>query len=115
MNTLSRLQAILHPHTGGDSPHPWQAVRVIVDEWVGTDVPRVTLSPGDRIVVENRTRGMLRVAPIDFFGTAFSRSAVAPGETSAPMVVTGLWFQVELHVDRRRFFPLDVYLAPNGA
>ena len=65
MNTLSRLQAILHPHTSADSPHPWQAVRVIVDEWVGTDVPRVTLSPGDRIVVENRTRGLLRVAPID--------------------------------------------------
>jgi hypothetical protein len=115
MNTLSRLQAILHPRSGDDRTRPWQAVRIVVDEWLGTDVPRVTLSPGDRMVVENRTRGTLRVAPVDFFGTAFSRSTVAPGETSAPMIVTGLWFQVEMHVDRRRFFPLDVYIAPNGA
>jgi hypothetical protein len=100
---------------GGARSGPWQVVRVVVDEWGGTDLPRVTLSPGDRLVIENRTHGLLQVAPVDFFGTAFGRSTVAPLETSAPMVVTGLWFQVEMHVDGRQFYPLDIYIAPNGA
>jgi hypothetical protein len=113
MNTLSRLQAITPRESGSSRRRPWQAVRIIVDEGGGTNLPRVTLSPGDRILIENRTRRPLRVAPVDFFGTAFSRSKIAPGDTSAPMVVTGLWFQVEMHVDGRRFFPLDIYLAPN--
>ena len=114
MNTLSRLQSISSPRPGTARPRPWQAVRIVVDEG-GTSLPRVTLSPGDRVLVENRTRGRLQIAPLDFFGTAFSRTAIAPGETSAPMVVTGLWFQVEMHVDGRRFFPLDIYIAPNGS
>ena len=114
MNTLSRLQPILRRDRGSTRQRPWQAVRVVVDEWGGTDLPRVTLSPGDRLIIENRTHGPLRVAPVDFFGTAFSRLTVAPRETSVPMIVTGLWFQVELHVDGRQFFPLDIYIAPNG-
>jgi hypothetical protein len=87
---------------------------VVVDEDSGVDLPRITLAPGDRLIVENRTSRPLRVAPLDFFGTAFGRHILAPGRTTSPMMVTGLWFQVELHVDGRRFFPLDVYLAPNG-
>lgn len=113
MNTLSRLQSISSPPVA--RPQSWQAVRIVVDETRGTNLPRVTLSPGDRILIENRTRRPLRVAPVDFFGTAFSRAKIAPGETSAPMIVTGLWFQVEMHDDGRQFFPLDIYIAPNAS
>lgn len=114
MNTLSRLQPILRSGDAATRGRSWQAVRIVVDERGGASLPRVTLSPGDRVLVENRTGSPLRIAPVDFFGTAFARSTVAPGETSAPMVVTGLWFQLEMHVGRR-FFPLDIYIAPNDA
>ena len=115
MNTLSRLQPIQRTDHGSSRQRPWQAVRVVVDEWNGADLPRVTLSPGDRLIIENRTHASLRVAPVDFFGTAFDRLTIASRETSAPMIVTGLWFQVELHIDGGQFFPLDVYIAPNGS
>ena len=57
----------------------------------------------------------LRVAPLDFFGNAFCRFALESGEATSPMVVTGLWFQVELLADGGRIYPLDIYLAPNGS
>ena len=81
----------------------------------GIDQPRVVLSPGDRLIVENRTCRTLQVAPLDFFGTAFGRYTIESGESTSPLVVTGLWFQVELHANAQEFFPLDVYLAPNGS
>ncbi len=114
MNLVSRLQPISGPSADQPRREAVQLVRVVVDEDTGIDLPRVTLAPGDRLIVENRTSRTLRVAPLDFFGTAFGRHSIAPGRTTAPMMVTGLWFQVELHVDGRLFFPLDVYLAPNG-
>lgn len=114
MNTLSRLQSILRPPAAAGRRSS-QVVRVVVDESAGVDFPRVTLAPGDRFLVQNRSLRTLRVAPLDFFGNAFERVALEPGETSSPMVVTGLWFQVELVADGRRIYPLDVYLMPNGA
>jgi hypothetical protein len=113
MKLVSRLQAIpgAEPASGGRAPV--RLVRVVVDENEGIDLPHVALSPGDRLIIVNRTRRTLQVAPLDFFGTAFARHSLAPGRSSPPMMVTGLWFQVELHDDGRRFFPLDVYLAPN--
>lgn len=113
MNTLSRLQTILRP-PAGSGRRVSHVVRVVVDESAGVDLPRVTLAPGDRFLVENRSLRTLRVAPLDFFGNAFSRTALESGETSSPMVVTGLWFQVELLADGGRIYPLDVYLAPNA-
>ena len=113
MNTLSRLQPISSPEHG-ERGNRWNAVRVIVED-AGADLPQVTLSPGDRLLVENRTGSRLQVTPLDFFGCAFARFTLAPGQTTSPMVVSGLWFQVELHVNGRRFFPLDIYLAPNRA
>jgi len=113
VNTISRLQAIRKPaHTG---PSHARVVRVIVTDAGGADQPRVILSPGDRLIVENRTGRTLQVAPLDFFGTAFGHHALETGESTTPLVVSGLWFQVELHVNGREFFPLDVYLAPNSA
>lgn len=114
MNTLSRLQTIPQPPAGETCRGP-QVVRVVVDETAGLDFPRVTLAPGDRFLVQNRSQRTLRVAPLDFFGNAFDRVALEPGETCPPMVVTGLWFQVELVADGGRIYPLDVYLAPNSA
>ena len=113
MYTLSRVQAIKKSAVRANGPGPWRALRVVVTETDGIDISKVTLSPGDRLLVENRTCRTLRVAPLDFFGNPFSRFALDPGETSPPMVVKGLWFQVELHADGREFFPLDIYLAPN--
>ncbi len=120
MNLVSRLQPILGP--ASDDPRrpadtdrqPARLVRVVVEEDTGIDLPRVTLSPGDRLIVENRTFRTLSVTPLDFFGTAFGRHSLEPGVSTSPMMVTGLWFQVELHIGGTRFFPLDVYLAPNG-
>jgi hypothetical protein len=114
MNTLSRLQTIPQLPAGAGR-RASQVVRVVVDEGAGLDFPRVTLAPGDRFLVENRSQRTLRVAPLDFFGSAFSRTALEPGETSSPMVVTGLWFQVEILAHGGRIYPLDVYLAPNAA
>ena len=114
MNTLSRLQTIFPPDQSSGRRSP-QVVRVIVDETDGVDCPRVTLSPGDRLLVENRSQRTLRVAPLDFFGNSFCRFALEPGEASSPMVVTGLWFQVELLADGGRVYPLDVFLAPNSS
>lgn len=114
MNTLSRLQSIFPPQQGPGRRLP-QVARVIVDESTGVSFPRVTLSPGDRLLVENRSLRTLRVAPLDFFGNPFCRFALEPGETSSPMVVTGLWFQVELLADGGRVYPLDVFLAPNSS
>ena len=114
MNTLSRLQTIPQLPAGAGR-RVSQVVKVVVDERAGLDFPRVTLSPGDRLLVENRSLRTLRVAPLDFFGNAFHRTALEPGETSSPMVVTGLWFQVEIVADGGRIYPLDVYLAPNTA
>jgi hypothetical protein len=114
MNTLSRLQTIPRPPDGA-ARRPSQVVRVVVDEGAGLNFPRVTLAPGDRFLVENRSLRTLRVAPVDFFGNAFTRVALEPGEACSPMVVTGLWFQVELLADGGRIYPLDVYLAPNAS
>lgn len=111
MNTLSRLQAIRPAVHGGRSVR--QVVKVIVSEAAGIDLSKVALAPGDRLLVENRSQRTLRVAPVDFFGNAFCRFALEPGEATSPMVVTGLWFQVELVADGGRVYPLDVYLAPN--
>ena len=112
MNTLSRLPAILPPRKDSGR-RPSQVVRVIVDEKTGVDLSRVALAPGDRLLVENRSHRTLRVAPVDFFGTSFCRFALEPGECTSPMIVTGLWFQVELLADGGRIYPLDVLLAPN--
>ena len=115
MNLLSRLQPIFGPSAEEESGRlPVRLIRVVVDEDTGIDLPRVTLAPGDRLIVENRTSRTLRVAPLDFFGTAFGRQSLAPGRATTPMMVTGLWFQVEIYLDGPRYFPLDVYLAPNG-
>jgi hypothetical protein len=115
VNLVSRLQPILGPTPDEyRGVQPVRLVRVVVDEDAGIDLPQVTLAPGDRLIVENRTTRTLRVAPLDFFGTAFGRQRLAPGRSSTPMMVTGLWFQVEIWLDGPRFFPLDVYLAPNG-
>ena len=71
MNTLSRLQAIRPPEP--DGVRRARVVRVVVTEDRGIDQPAVVLSPGDRLIVENRTGRTLHVAPLDFFGTAFGR------------------------------------------
>jgi hypothetical protein len=112
MNTLSRLHTI-DPPEGAEGPRRVRAVRVVVGPGNGTQ-SRVVLAPGDRLIVENRTGLTLRVAPLDFFGTAFDRHVLETGESTPPLAVGGLWFQVELSVNGRRFYPLDVYLAPNG-
>lgn len=114
MNTLSRLRSIL-PRESSSPRRPAQVVRVVVDERSGIDFPAVTLAPWDRLLVENRSSRTLRVAPLDFFGNAFCRFAIEPGETTSPMVVTGLWFQVEVVADGGRIYPLDVFLAPNSS
>jgi len=113
VNTISRLQAI-HPLRDAAGRRASQVVRVIVDEADGVDLSKISLAPGDRLIVENRSLRTLRVAPVDFFGSAFCRFALEPGEWSSPMVVTGLWFQVELLADGGRIYPLDVYLSPNA-
>jgi hypothetical protein len=112
VNTLSRLQAIRStaPHAGRRAR---QVVKVIVSEIAGIDLSKVALAPGDRLLVENRSLQPLHVAPVDFFGSAFCRYTLEPGEATPPMVVTGLWFQVELLADGGRVYPLDVYIAPN--
>ena len=112
MNTLSRLRMIPPPE--GETPRRVQAVRVVIDGRDDAGQTRVVLAPGDRLIVENRTGRTLQVAPVDFFGTAFTRLVLESGESTAPLVVTGLWFQVVLRAHGHRCFPLDVYLAPNG-
>jgi hypothetical protein len=114
VNTISRVQLIRN-ETPGNNRSVWRAVRIEVDERSGANVARVTLSPGDRLVIVNRTAGRLTVSPIDFFGSSFGTVRLEPSQASPAMMVTGLWFQVDLHVDDRRTFPLDVYLAPNRA
>ena len=113
MNTLSRLQAICPPDSD-DGARRARVVRVIVTETDGVDQPAVVLSPGDRLIIENQTCRTLHVAPVDFFGTSFGRYVLETRESTTPLVVSGQWFQVELHVNGREFFPLDVYLAPNA-
>ncbi len=110
MHTLSRLQTILPPDPS--APRRAQVVRVVVEDRV--DQPRVTLSVGDRLIVENRSRRPLHVAPRDFFGNAFEAHTLEPGESTPPLAVAGLWFQVDVHTTARDFYPLDVYLAPNS-
>lgn len=112
MNTISRVQSIPRNEPGTDRS-AWRAVRIEVDERSGANVTRVTLSPGDRLVVANRTERRLTVSPLDFFGNSFGTVRLEPAEASPAMMVTGLWFQVDLHGDNRRSYPLDVYLAPN--
>jgi hypothetical protein len=114
MNTLSRLQSIFSPRDAGERRLS-QVVRVIVDEQEGIDLAKIALAPGDRLILMNRSSRTLRVAPVDFFGNAFCRFALEPGEATSPMVVTGLWFQVELLADGGRVYPLDIYLAPNAS
>jgi hypothetical protein len=114
MNTLSRVQSIVSARDPAQRRHS-QVVRVIVDERDGVDLPKVALAPGDRLILLNRSNRTLRVAPVDFFGSAFCRFALEPGEATSPMVVTGLWFQIELLADGGRIYPLDVYLVPNGS
>jgi hypothetical protein len=113
MNTISRVQSITKSETAGYGSGAWRAVRVEIDEREDASVTRVTLSPGDRLIVVNRTRGRLTVNPLDFFGNSFASVRLGPAEASPAMMVTGLWFQVDLHLDDRKSFPLDVYLAPN--
>ena len=113
MNTLSRLQSI-GASQEGTARRLSQVVRVVVDEREGIDLPKIALAPGDRLLVLNRSSRTLRVAPLDFFGSAFCRFALEPGEVTSPMIVTGLWFQVELLAGADRIYPLDVYLVPNG-
>jgi hypothetical protein len=114
MNLLSRLQSILGAPDDPTGSRVPRLARIVVEESTGVDSPRVFLSPGSRLIVENRTGRPLTVSPLDFFGNSFGSHPLAPGESSAPLVVTGLWFQVDLHSDDHRFYPLDVYLAPNG-
>jgi hypothetical protein len=109
----SRFQNVLRDETAGRLGSP-RIVRVVVSERSGADLPRVVLSPGDRLVVRNDTDRTLAVTPLDFFGTTFTRAVLEPGECTPALVVTGLWVQVELHAAGRAFFPLDVYLAPNA-
>ncbi len=113
MNTLSRLHAIQNAPGDRDGVRRARVVRVVVTETDGVDRSGVVLSPGDKLIVENRTCRTLQVAPLDFFGTAFGRYALESGESTSPLVVSGLWFQVELHVNGQQFFPLDIFLAPN--
>ena len=113
MNTLSRLLTIPPPE-GERSRRSAQAVRVVVGGQDGADQTRVVLAPGDRLIIENRTGRTLQATPVDFFGTAFTSQVLESGESTPPLVVTGLWFQVELRAHGHRCFPLDVYLAPNG-
>ncbi len=115
VNTISRVQSILRKEQPGAERSAWRAVRIEVDELSGANSTRVTLSPGDRLVIVNRTDRRLTVSPIDFFGNSFGTVRLQPMESSPALMVTGLWFQVDLHGDDRRAFPLDVYLAPNGA
>jgi hypothetical protein len=114
VNTISRVQSILRNESGAEQS-AWRAVRIEVDERSGANSTRVTLSPGDRLVVVNRTDRRLTVSPIDFFGNSFGTVRLQPMESSPALMVSGLWFQVDLHGDDRRAFPLDVYLAPNGS
>lgn len=113
MHTVSRLKDILRD--SDERPRGAQVVRIAVRETDGVEQPLVTLAPGDRLIVENRTRRTLHVAPLDFFGNAFVRHVLEAGECTPPLIVQGLWFQVELHINGRHFYPLDVYLAPNRA
>lgn len=113
MNTISRLQAIHSPATGRSRRA--QVIRVVVRDTDGVDQPQITLAPGDRLIVENRTGRTLHVAPLDFFGNAFGSQTLEAGESTQPLVVQGLWFQVDVHANGRAFYPLDVYLAPNEA
>ncbi len=113
MHTVSRLKAILA--SSEDRPAGVRVIRIAVRETDGVEQPRVVLAPGDRLIVENRSRRTLHVAPLDFFGNSFGRYVLEAGESTPPLIVQGLWFQVELHVNGRHFYPLDVYLAPNRA
>ena len=113
MNTISRLHSIARPDSA-QSPRRAQAVRVVVSGDEGADQSRIELAPGDRLIIENRTGTTLRVTPVDFFGTAFEHHVLETGESTSPLIVVGLWFQIELNLHGRRFFPLDVYLAPNA-
>jgi hypothetical protein len=114
MNILSsRLQKIPGRDAANGSPRLTRVVRVVVSGKKGVDRTRVVLSPGDRIVVHNEATGPLSVTPLDFFGTPFDQIVLQPGESSVALLVTGLWFQIALHVEGREFYPLDVYLAPN--
>ena len=111
MNTLSRVHEILAP--APDRPRRAQIVRVVVTDVEGPDRSRLVLAPGDRLIVANRSRRTLHVAPQDFFGNSFGHYVLEPGESTPALVVQGLWFQVEMHVAGRKFYPLDVYLAAN--
>jgi hypothetical protein len=51
---------------------------------------------------------------LDFFGNPFGLHRVDPGLSSSPLMVTGLWFQVDIHSEDQRNYQLDVYLAPNA-
>jgi hypothetical protein len=113
VDTISRVQSILRNETPGTDRSAWRAVRIEVDEHSGANSTRVTLSPGDRLVVVNRTARRLTVSPLDFFGNSFEAVRLDPTEASPALMVTGLWFQVDLHGDDRRIYPLDVYIAPN--
>lgn len=115
MNTISRVQSILRSEAPKNDSSPWRAVRVEVENSHGPNLPRVTLSPGDRLVVVNHTNSKLIVSPMDFFGNSFGATVLEPHECGPALLVSGLWFQVELRDETRRSFPLDVYLAPNEA
>ncbi len=113
MNTISRVQSIDRADVPGAESDAWQAVRVEVDSRDGASLTRIVLSPRDRLVVVNGTSGRLTVNPLDFFGSSFGAVVLEPGECGPALLVSGLWFQVDLRGEDRRSFPLDVYLVPN--
>jgi hypothetical protein len=114
MNLTSRLQPIELADNRARGVRPRQVVRVVVENEMGTDVTRVVLSPRDLLIVENRTNRPLTVVPLDFFGNPFGLHRLDPGHSSPPLMVTGLWFQVDIHSEDHRNYQLDIYLAPNA-
>ena len=114
MSLMSRFQLIELEEDRTRGVRPRQVVRVVVESETGTDTSRVVLSPRDLLIVENRTIHPLTVVPLDFFGNPFGLHRVDPGLSSPPLMVTGLWFQVDIHSEDHRNYQLDVYLAPNA-
>lgn len=113
VDTISRVQSILRSTDADEGRSEWRAVRVEIDDRDGVSAARVTLAPGDRLVVMNRTSRRITVNPLDFFGNSFGSIVLEPQECGPALLVSGLWFQVDLRDANRRLFPLDVYLAPN--
>ena len=88
-----------------------------VDTALGPDIVKIQRAFLDRdenvVLFEALTvsQGMRQ----KFFVQASRKGVAGVTVRLEAMTVGGLWFQVELQVDGRRFFPLDVYRAPNRA